>query len=112
MSVATLSVPAVAPRLSCAPSRYSAWGKLGGRPRNSENATKRHQQIRFVGLVIADPPVLSPKQAAYAAEVGRRTLDGWITALLNDGEADTEGLRRSAGPRWQRRIKGNPGHSA
>jgi transposase-like protein len=63
-----------------------------GRPSLAHVPEIRELRIRAIGQIMAGD--LSPKRAARAYGVHKRTLYRWRSELLGDGEADTEALRR------------------
>ncbi len=63
-----------------------------GRPRIAIDSPERFVQIRAVYTLLTT--ALKGRETAAAFGVSRTTLYRWRDALLADGEADTEGLRR------------------
>jgi hypothetical protein len=63
-----------------------------GRPKLWHVPEVRELRIKAVGQMMAG--ALTPRRAALAYSVHLRTLYRWRSALLDDGEPDTEALRR------------------
>jgi hypothetical protein len=63
-----------------------------GRPRHADRPDQRRRQYKFARLVRLGE--LSLDESAAAAGVSTRTLERWLSELLQSDEPEAEGLRR------------------
>lgn len=72
--------------------RHVAPQRLRGRPRHADRPDQRQRQYKFARLVRLGE--LSLDESAAAAGVSTRTLERWLSELLQSDEPAAEGLRR------------------